>query len=98
MNVSFELRFTSQAETDKRDLERRDPAKHRKVLKTLGLLQSNPRHPGLHTHKYDRFTGPNGEDVFAAYVENRTPAAYRLFFCYGPERRQITVLAITQHP
>ncbi len=68
------------------------------VLKTLGLLQSNPRHPGLHTHKYDRFTGPNGEDVFAAYVENRTPAAYRLFFCYGPERGQITVLAITQHP
>jgi len=36
--------------------------------------------------------------VFEAYVQNRTPGAYRVFWCYGPEPIQITVIAITPHP
>jgi glycine cleavage system aminomethyltransferase T len=48
--------------------------------------------------KFNSLTGPKGEDVFEAYVENRTPAAYRVFWCYGPEQEEITILAITPHP
>lgn len=36
--------------------------------------------------------------VFEAYAQNRTPGAYRIFWCYGPQKTQITVLAITPHP
>lgn len=33
-----------------------------------------------------------------SYLENRTPAAGRLFWAYGPDAGDITVLAIEPHP
>lgn len=68
------------------------------VQKALGYLQTNPRHPGLNTHKYNSLSGPNGEDVFEAYAQNKTPGAYRIFWYYGPENKAITIIAITPHP
>jgi hypothetical protein len=57
------------------------------------LLQTNPRHQGLKTHKYDEFKGPNKEQVFEAYVENDTSGAYRVFWCYkAPEKNQIEAI------
>ena len=66
--------------------------------KTIGLLQKNPRHPSLKTHKFLSILGPNGEQVFEAYAENKTPSAYRVFWYYGPTTKTITILAITPHP
>jgi hypothetical protein len=43
-------------------------------------------------------TGPRGEEVFESYAEQATPAAYRIFWCYGPKKGQITIIAITRHP
>ena len=68
------------------------------VRKALGLLENNPRHPGLNTHKYDTLRGEKGEDVFEAYAENNTPGVYRIFWHYGPDKNVITILAITPHP
>jgi len=96
--VQFRLQFTRQAQETLAELQQRDPKKHKKVLKTLGLLETNLRHPGLKTHKYDSLRGPDGEDVFEAYVESRTPGAYRVFWHYGPGQEILTVLAITPHP
>jgi len=72
----------------------------KQVHKALTLLQANPRHPGLHTHEYLSLTHPWDPDskVFAAYAQNRTPGAYRIFWCYGPGKKDITILAITPHP
>ena len=72
----------------------------KQVNSTLGFLQSNPRHPGLHTHQYYSLRNPydNDQKVFEAYVQSKTPGAYRVFWCYGPQRGQITVIAITPHP
>lgn len=39
-----------------------------------------------------------GEEIFEAYIENKTPGAYRIFWYYGPDNNQITVVAITPHP
>jgi hypothetical protein len=38
--------------------------------------------------------------VFEAYAQNRTPGAYRIFWCYGPDKDKgdITITAITPHP
>ncbi len=68
------------------------------VQKALAYLQSNPRHPGLNTHKFTAKRGPSGEDIFEAYAENNTPGAYRLFWFYGPGKGVITIVAITAHP
>ena len=68
------------------------------VRKTLAFLETNPRHPSLNTHKFHSFSGAHGEDIFEAYAENNTPAAYRIFWHYGPRKNEITILAITPHP
>jgi mRNA-degrading endonuclease RelE of RelBE toxin-antitoxin system len=70
----------------------------RAVRKTLRFLSENPRHPGLRTHEFTSLKGPQGEKVFEAYAEQSTPAAYRVFWYYGPEENRITVIAITPHP
>ncbi len=72
----------------------------KQVQKTLNLLANNPRHPGLQTHEYNVIPNPHapGEKVFEAYVQNQTPGAYRVFWCYGPGKKQLTILAITPHP
>ena len=72
----------------------------KQVEKCVRLLLDNPRHPGLRTHEFHSIEHPYeaGGKVFEAYVQNRTPGAYRLFWCYGPDKREITILAITPHP
>ena len=98
--MAFKLRFTHEADTNLSTLE--DDvglAKRLKaVRKTLGYLETNPRHPSLNTHKYSSLRGVNGEDVFEAHAENRTAAAYRIFWHYGPGKNVITIIAITPHP
>jgi len=98
--MNFELLFTEQAYSDFTRLENDKNLfkRFKAVRKTLGLLETNPRHPGLNTHKYDSLKGLNGEEIFEAYAENNTPAAYRVFWHYGPDKSQITVIAITPHP
>ena len=49
-------------------------------------------------HKFSALKGPGGNEVFEAYAENKPPAAWRVFWCYGPDKKQITILAITPHP
>lgn len=75
------------------------------MRKTLGLIETNLRHPSLQTHGFHSLHGPKGEDVFEAYVQNRTPGAYRVFFYYGPDHVEgkkrvpvLTIVAITPHP
>jgi hypothetical protein len=96
--MPFKLLLTPEAAGQLAQLDRKDSRKASKVRKTLGYLEANPRHPGLRTHKYESLTRSAGFEVFEAYVENRTPGAYRVFWRYGPGREQITVLAITPHP
>ena len=98
--MTFKLKFTAEAESALNTL-RADTGleKRRKAVeKALGYLQTNPRHPGLQTHKNDDATGPGGEEGFEAYAENNTPAAYRIFWCYGPDKGFITILSIVPHP
>lgn len=98
--MAFELTFTDQASDDLDALESNVglAKRFKAVRKALGFLETNPRHPGLNTHKYSSIRGLNGEEIFEAYAENQTPAAWRIFWRYGPGKKQITILAITPHP
>ncbi len=98
--MPFHLLFTEQASIDLNTLEK---SKHltkrlKAVKKCLGYLEENPRHPSLNNHKYTCLSGPQDEGVFEAYAENNTPAAYRIFWYYGPSKKEITIVAITEHP
>lgn len=85
---------------DKRAKASKAEGLFKQVEKCVRLLIENPRHPGLQTHEFRSLEHPHEKDgkVFEAYVQNRTPGAYRLFWCYGPERGDLTIIAITPRP
>ncbi len=72
----------------------------KQVHKCITLLLESPRHPGLQTHEFHSLQHPYDRNakVFEACMQQKTPAAYRLFWCYGPKQGEITILSITPHP
>jgi hypothetical protein len=98
--ASFTLHQTSEFSTQLAQLKS-SPAllkQYKAVSKCIRFLAENPKHPSLNTHKYSSLTGANGEEVFEAYAQNKTPGAYRVFWHYGPSKREITLIAVTAHP
>ncbi|MFJ3971865.1 type II toxin-antitoxin system RelE/ParE family toxin [Streptomyces parvus] len=104
----YELRFTDDADATLTRLEGDGAAtatKLKKVRKALAYLQSNPRHPGLHSHQYESFPGYGDQKVWDSYVENHVPGAWRIYWRYGPNEKNdrneevsiITVLVIGPH-
>ena len=99
-----ELEAAAQKSLDNRQKSKKAKASRqeglfKQIVKCVQLLQENPRHPGLKTHEYDSIENPYDPEtkVFEAYVQNRTPGAYRIFWCYGPKTGEITIIAITPH-
>ena len=70
----------------------------KKLVKALGYLQENPRHNSLASHEIDELTRKYELKIFQSCLENNTPAAGRLFWAYGPDQGDITVLAVEPHP
>lgn len=98
--MRFELIFTEHADEQMDELEKAKDKRAvlKAVNKILGFMETNLRHPSLHTHKYDEIEGLNSEEVFESYAQNKTPGAYRIFWHYGPKKKQITILEIGPHP
>jgi len=96
----FEIFLTRQAQHQLNELkvDKGLQKRYRAVKKAIRFLSSNPRHKSLKTHEFTSLKGPKGEKVFEAYAEQATPAAYRIFWYYGPGENQITIIAITPHP
>ena len=95
--MAFKLVFTQEAKANLNALAS-DTTKLKRVNRCLALLEKNPRHPGLHSHKYSVMKTEDNQDVWESYVENNSPAAWRVFWYYGPSSNHVTVIAITQHP
>jgi hypothetical protein len=99
------LRDAAAASLDSRRAHKKSkPAKaeglFKQVHECVQKLMNNPRHPGLNTHKFDSLEHPykKGDPVFEAYAQNATSGAYRVFWCYGPKKGDLTIIAIAPHP
>ena len=68
------------------------------ICKALAFMETNLHHPSLNTHEFSSLKGPSGEKVFESYAQNNTPGAYRIFWYYGPSKKEITIAAIIPHP
>ncbi len=75
-----------------------DPKKLRKVNKTLALLEADPRHRSLASHRYAGLDAEFGQAIWESYVENHTPGAWRVWWFYGIEPQMISVVRIAAHP
>ncbi len=93
----FELILAKDAHAALQDLVSNLP-RLKKVQRALARLESDPRHPGLNSHQFHNLQGPLGEPIWESYVENQTPAAWRIWWYYGPNQSEITIIALGQHP
>lgn len=98
--MTFRIAFSEEAEKQLRNLKTNKglEKRYKAVKKSVRLLAENPRHPSLQTHTYKSLTGPHGEKVYEAYAENKTPAAYRIFFYYGHPKGVLIILSVLSHP
>src|SRR6266851_8824147 len=70
----------------------------KKWVKALGYLSANPRHNSLASHEIEDLTREHEIKIFQSYLENKTPSAGRMFWAYGPDKGDITILAVEPHP
>lgn len=98
--TTFKLVFTNIAREQLNSLKQDGNKQmvYRIVCKTLGLMETNLRHPSLKTHEFTSLLGENREKVYEAYVQHKTPGAYRIFWHYGPAQGCLTIIAIVPHP
>lgn len=80
------------------ELNRDEKDLYRKIRKSLQHLETNPRHPGLKSHEIDVLTEKYGVRIWESYLENRKAGARRMFWIYGPETKEITIVGIENHP
>ncbi len=71
---------------------------YKQIGKALVLISENPGHPGLNSHDIPPLTQRYGVKVWESYLSNKTPAAGRIFWVYGPEKGQITIIGLEPHP
>ena len=96
----FKITLTPKAIEQLEKLEKNKSLKKRfkAVKKALRFLSSNPKHPSLNTHEISTLSTQVGKKIFEAYAENHTPGAYRIFWYYGDNKKEITIIAIIPHP
>ena len=70
----------------------------KKFVKALRLLSDNPRHNSLNSHEISPLTQKFGIKIWQSYLENNVPSAGRIFWTYGPNQSEITILGIEPHP
>jgi hypothetical protein len=106
--MNYKLRFTPTANGQLANLENDPSSKDelKQVRKALGLLETNLRSKSLQTYQFESLTKRYGQKVFEAYAQQNAPAAFRIFWHYGPDEADskgkrvpiITIVAITPHP
>lgn len=98
----FKLRQTVRADAELKRLEGlpAEAGRVKQIKKALGYLELDPRHQSLQTHKFYGLPNPHDESqpVFEAYAQQHTPGAARIIWCYGPQQKEITIIAIVAHP
>ena len=70
----------------------------KKLIGCFKKLSAEPRYPGLCTHDISVLTKRYKIKVWESYLENNKPAAGRIFWVYGPNREEITVIGLEPHP
>jgi hypothetical protein len=95
----MEAKWNDLVDRARRDqLDKEEQKFYRKLVKALGYLRENPRHNSLASHEIDALSRKCGFRVFQSYLESKTPAAGRIFWSYGPDKGDITILGVEPHP
>ena len=79
-------------------ISKTDASLYRKWSKALKLLANDPFYPSLNTHEIPDLSRRYGRKVWQSYLENRRSRAMRMYWVYGPEQKDITIIGLEPHP
>ncbi len=79
-------------------IKKKDGVLYKKWGNALQKLSQDPFYPSLETHDIPPLTNRYGLKVWQSYLENKTSGAMRMYWVYGPERQEITVIGLEPHP
>ena len=68
---------------------------YKKWGKTMKLLAADPMYPSLQTHEIEPLSRRYGMKVWQSYLENKTSSAMRMFWVYGPNQKEITIIGLS---
>ncbi len=71
---------------------------YKKWGNALKKISENPMYPSLKSHEIDVLSHRYGIKVWQSYLENKQSGAMRMFWVYGPEQQQITIIGLEPHP
>ena len=79
-------------------ISKKELSLYKKWGKAMRLLSQDPSYPSLHTHDIEPLTKRYGIKVWQSYLENNTCRAMRMYWVYGPDRQDITIIGLEPHP
>ena len=79
-------------------LSKKERELYAKWGKALRLLSQDPFYPSLQTHEIEPLSKRFGQKVWQSYIENNVSRAMRMYWVYGPNRQDITVIGLEPHP
>ena len=80
------------------DLSEQERNLYQKWGRALRHLSLDPKYPGLNSHEIPQLTKRVGKKVWQSYLENRKSGAMRMYWVYGPQKQEITIIGLASHP
>lgn len=69
----------------------------KKLAKVIKFLSNDPKYPSLQTHEIEELSKKYDMKIWQSYLDQGDKAR-RIFWAYGPNRKEITILGIEPHP
>ena len=79
-------------------INKKDAELYKKWGSALKKLAMDPFYPSLKSHEIEPLSKRYGIKVWQSYLENKKSGARRMFWVYGPDKKDITIIGLEPHP
>ena len=100
MGIPEMAELWNKLQTSYRDgtINNKDAELYKKWGSALKKLAMDPFYPSLKSHEIEPLSKRYGMKVWQSYLENKKSGARRMFWVYGPDKNDITIIGLEPHP
>lgn len=79
-------------------INKKDEELYKKWGNAIKKLAADPQYPSLNTHEIAALSKRYGMKVWQSYLENKRSGARRMYWVYGSDYSDITIIGLEPHP